>query len=137
MKSTNWLATTTRVVRRWAGVLLLTLPLLVQGAAVHDAQWIIRQPQQAFTLQLITLSSQAQAERFISNEVSTRQHPVAIFRYQKKQRLLYVVTMGVFMDADSAQQVKEALRLQSVAADQAWIRPIDEVQAQIRTTLQN
>ena len=124
------------------GLLVLLMPLLVQAQQVgqsgqlHDAQWLIRQSNQAFTLQLVTLSSQQQVERFAAGEPGLEDYPIAYYRYQKKGRLLYVMTLGVFVDAVSAQQVKDSLQLQLVAPKDAWIRPLDEIQAQIRTTLQ-
>ena len=124
------------------GLLALLMPLLVQAQQVgqpaqfHDAQWLIRQSNQAFTLQLVTLSSRQQVERFAAEEPGLKDYPIAHYRYQKQGRLLYVMTLGVFADAFSAQQVKESLQLKLVAPKDAWIRPLDEIQAQIRTTLQ-
>ena len=124
------------------GLLVLLMPLLVkaqqvgQSGQLHDAQWLIRQSNQAFTLQLVTLSSRQQVERFAAEEPGLKDYPIAHYRYQKQGRLLYVMTLGVFADAVSAQQVKESLQLKLVAPKDAWIRPLDEIQAQIRTTLQ-
>ena len=123
-------------------LLVLLMPLLVQtqqvgqSGRIHDAQWLIRQSNQAFTLQLITLSSRQQVERFADRETGLKDYPIALYRYQKQGRLMYVMTLGVFADTVSAQQVKESLQLQLVASEDAWIRPLDEIQAQIRTTLQ-
>ena len=123
-------------------LLVLLMPLLVQAQQVgqsgqiHDAQWLIRQSNQAFTLQLVTLSSRQQVERFAARETGLKGYPIARYRYQKQGQLMYVMTLGVFADTVSAQQVKESLQLQLVASEDAWIRPLDEIQAQIRTTLQ-
>ena len=123
-------------------LLVLLMPLLVQtqqvgqSGRIHDAQWLIRQSNQAFTLQLVTLSSRQQVERFAAGEPGLKDYPIAHYRYQKQGRLLYVMTYGVFADAVFAQQVKESLQLNLVAPKDAWIRPLDEIQAQIRTTLQ-
>ena len=131
-----------RYARCGIGLLVLLMPLLVQAQKVsqlgqfHDAQWLIRQSNQAFTLQLVTLSSRQQVERFAAEEPGLKDYPIAHYRYQKQGRLLYVMTLGVFADAVAAQQVKESLQLQLVAPKDAWIRPLDEIQAQIRTTLQ-
>ena len=124
------------------GLLVLLMPLFVKAQQVghsgqlHDAQWLIRQSNQAFTLQLVTLSSRQQVERFAAEEPGLKDYPIAHYRYQKQGRLLYVMTLGVFADAVAAQQVKESLQLKLVAPEDAWIRPLDEIQAQIRTTLQ-
>ena len=103
---------------------------------MNKAQWLMRQSEQAFSLQLVTLSSKQQIERFVAEEPALKDYSVAYYRYQKEGQLLYVVTLGVFADAASAQQVKESLQLGRVAPEEAWIRPLDEIQAQIRTTLQ-
>ena len=107
-----------------------------QAAELNKAQWLMRQSEQAFSLQLVTLSSKQQIERFVAEEPALKDYSVAYYRYQKEGQLLYVVTLGVFADAASAQQVKESLQLGRVAPEEAWIRPLDEIQAQIRTTLQ-
>ena len=135
-------SSSTRYARCGIGLLVLLMPLLVQAQQVgqpgqlHDAQWLIRQSNQAFTLQLVTLSSRQQVERSAAGEPGLKDYPIAHYRYQKQGRLLYVMTLGVFADAVAAQQVKESLQLQLVAPKDAWIRPLDEIQAQIRTTLQ-
>ena len=117
-------------------ILTTFVPAQAQAAELNKAQWLMRQSEQAFSLQLVTLSSKQQIERFVAEEPALKDYSVAYYRYQKEGQLLYVVTLGVFADAASAQQVKESLQLGSVAAEEAWIRPLDEIQAQIRTTLQ-
>ena len=117
-------------------MLTTLVPMLAQAGELNKAQWLMRQSEQTVTLQLVTLSSEQQIERFVAEEPALKDHPVAYYRYQKEGQLLYVVTLGVFADAASAQQVKESLQLGRVAPEEAWIRPLDEIQAQIRTTLQ-
>ena len=111
-------------------------PMLAQADELNKAQWLMRQSEQAVTLQLVTLSSERQIERFVAKEEDLKDWPVAYYRYQKEGRLLYVATLGVFADAAAAQRVKESLQLRQVETKEAWIRPLDEIQAQIRTTLQ-
>lgn len=118
-------------------ILIMLVSPLAQANELNKAQWLMRQSEQAFSLQLVTLSSKQQVERFIAEEPALRDYPVAYYRYQKEGRLLYVATLGIFADAITAQQVKESLQLGRVAAEEAWIRPLDEIQAQIRTTLQH
>ncbi|RZO83323.1 MAG: hypothetical protein EVA66_02070 [OM182 bacterium] len=117
-------------------ILTTFVPAQAQAAELNKAQWLMRQSEQAFSLQLVTLSSKQQIERFVAEEPALKDYSVAYYRYQKEGQLLYVVTLGVFADAASAQQVKESLQLGRVAPEEAWIRPLDEIQAQIRTTLQ-
>ena len=117
-------------------ILTTLVPAQAQAAELNKAQWLMRQSEQALSLQLVTLSSKQQIERFVAEEPALKDYPVAYYRYQKEGQLLYVVTLGVFADAASAQQVKESLQLGRVAPEEAWIRPLDEIQAQIRTTLQ-
>jgi septal ring-binding cell division protein DamX len=117
-------------------ILTTLVPAQAQADELNKAQWLMRQSEQAFSLQLVTLSSKQQIERFVAEEPALKDYPVAYYRYQKEGQLLYVVTLGVFADAASAQQVKESLQLGRVAPEEAWIRPLDEIQAQVRTTLQ-
>mgnify|MGYP001437855880 FL=1 len=117
-------------------ILTTLVPAQAQADELNKAQWLMRQSEQAFSLQLVTLSSKQQIERFVAEEPALKDYSVAYYRYQKEGQLLYVVTLGVFADAASAQQVKESLQLGRVAPEEAWIRPLDEIQAQIRTTLQ-
>ena len=117
-------------------ILTTLAPALAQADELNKAQWLMRQSEQAVTLQLVTLSSEQQIERFVAQEEALKDLPVACFRYQKEGRLLYVATLGVFTDVAAAQRVKESLRLRQVDAKDAWIRPLYEVHAQIRTTLQ-
>ena len=117
-------------------ILTSLVPTLVQADELNKAQWLMRQSKQAVTLQLVTLSSEQQIERFVAQEEALKDLPVAYYRYQKEGRLLYVVTLGVFADAAAARRVKESLRLRQVETKEAWIRPLYEIQAQIRTTLQ-
>ena len=117
-------------------ILTTLAPAQAQADELKRAQWLMRQSEQAFSLQLVTLSSKQQIERFVAEEPALKDYPVAYYRYQKEGQLLYVVTLGVFADAAFAQQVKDSLQLGRVAPEEAWIRPLDEIQAQIRTTLQ-
>ena len=117
-------------------ILTWLAPALAQADELNKAQWLMRQSEEAVTLQLITLSSEQQIERFVAQEETLKDLPVAYFRYQKEGRLLYVATLGVFTDAAAAQRVKESLRLRQVETKDAWIRPLYEIHAQIRTTLQ-
>ena len=117
-------------------ILTTLVPTRAQADELNKAQWLMRQSEQAVTLQLVTLSSEQQIARFVAQEEALRGLPVAYYRYQKEGRLLYVATLGVFADAAAAQRVKESLRLRQVEAKEAWIRPLYEIHAQIRTTLQ-
>lgn len=117
-------------------ILTTLAPAQAQADELKKAQWLMRQSEQAFSLQLVTLSSKQQIERFVAEEPALKDYPVAYYRYQKEGQLLYVVTLGVFADAAFAQQVKDSLQLGRVAPEEAWVRPLDEIQAQIRTTLQ-
>jgi len=64
------------------GLLALLMPLLVkakqfgQSGQLHDAQWLIRQSNQAFTLQLVTMSSRQQVERFAAGEPGLKDYPI-------------------------------------------------------------
>jgi len=114
----------------------IILGALKSQAAVNNAEWVMRQPPQAFTIQLIAVSSQEQAELFVESETVLNEYPLAIYRYQKQGKLLYAVSLGSFIDLQTTEQTREELPVRLAAVSKTWLRRMDEVQAQIRTTLQ-
>ncbi len=116
-------------------VLLLCLVGSAHAQSVREAEWLLRQDPNAFTLQLITVSNQTQLGKI----VQTHENPenFARFRVQGRDQLLYVLTYGVFEHADQADaarnEVAEAVGLETA---QLWTRRLDSVQRAIRTTLQ-
>ncbi len=120
---------------RAGSIVLLCLVGLAHAQSVREAEWLLRQDPNAFTLQLITVSNQTQLGKI----VQTHENPenFARFRVQGRDQLLYVLTYGVFEHADQADaarnEVAEAVGLETA---QLWTRRLDSVQRAIRTTLQ-
>ena len=116
-------------------LLLWCLAGIVNAQSLREAEWLLRQDPNAFTLQLITVSNQTQLGKI----VQTHENPenFARFRVQGRDQLLYVLTYGVFEHADQADaarnEVAEAVGLETA---QLWTRRLDSVQRAIRTTLQ-
>ena len=116
-------------------LLLWCLAGIVNAQSLREAEWLLRQDPNAFTLQLITVSNQTQLGKI----VQTHENPenFARFRVQGRDQLLYVLTYGVFEHADQADaarnEVAEAVGLEPA---QLWTRRLYSVQRAIRTTLQ-
>lgn len=103
---------------------------------IENAEWLIRQPDTAFTLQLLTVSSPAQVTEFVAGEPVLPLDRLATFRYQSGDSLLYVLTLGRFDSAEAAYRVRDALAFNGLVADETWVRPLTDVKRSIRTTLQ-
>jgi septal ring-binding cell division protein DamX len=130
---------------------LLTVPLLswaesnvdvvsrplVQRSAVQDAQWLIRQPDSRYTLQLVTVSSRGQLQDFADRAAPQVAGTLASFRYQKQNGLLYVMVLGVFATAEEAFQAQRMLQIDGLTAQDTWVRSLDDVKRGIRSTLQD
>ncbi|MCC6302544.1 MAG: outer membrane protein assembly factor BamD [Gammaproteobacteria bacterium] len=96
--------------------------------APQGADWIARQPPEAYTLQLFSVADLAAVRRF------ARAHPLdglAWFETRREGYPWYSMIRGVYPDAASARAaaaaLPEALRLQP------WIRRLGDIQALIET----
>ena len=99
----------------------------------RDAAWLLRQPVDAFTLQLLTVSSQERAVAF----VNAQQYPeqFAVYRLRRDGRALFVVVYGLFDSRDEAQAIAVNLP-ESISKISPWARPLAQIQDAIRTTAQ-
>lgn len=104
---------------------------------IAKAEWLVRQPDEAYTLQLLTVSSPAQLQRFVDGEPGLGEYPLAAFRYKSNNKLLYVLTAGSFATAQAALLAQQRIALTGVANNATWVRSMAEVKRSIRTTLQN
>ena len=104
---------------------------------VDKAEWLIRQPDSAFTIQLLTVSSRGQLKEFLADEPALPLDRLATFRYQSGDDLLYVLTLGRFDSVEAAYRVRDSLALSSLVAGDTWVRPLTDVKRSIRTTLQD
>ena len=104
---------------------------------VDNAEWLIRQPDSAFTIQLLTVSSRGQLKEFVADEPALPLDRLASFRYQSGDDLLYVLTLGSFDSLEAAYLVRDSLALSGLVASDTWVRPLTDVKRSIRTTLQD
>jgi len=130
---------------------LLTTPLLswaestldvvsstpAERPPVQDAQWLIRQPDSSYTLQLVTVSSRSQLQEFSKRAAPQVAGTLASFRYQKQNGLLYVMVLEAFATVEDAFQARRALQIDGLTAEDTWVRPLVDVKQSIRTTLQD
>jgi septal ring-binding cell division protein DamX len=130
---------------------LLTTPLLswaestldvvsstpAERPPVQDAQWLIRQPDSGYTLQLVTVSSRSQLQEFSKRAAPQVAGTLASFRYQKQNGLLYVMVLEAFATVEDAFQARRALQIDGLTAEDTWVRPLVDVKQSIRTTLQD
>lgn len=107
------------------------------GLVIAKAEWLVRQPDEAYTLQLLTVSSPAQLQKFADGEPGLAEYSLAAFRYKSNNKLLYVLTVGSFASPEAAFLAQDSIALIGIAKNATWVRPMAEVKRSIRTTLQN
>jgi DamX protein len=100
----------------------------------RDARWILSQLPNAYTVQLVTLSSAVRAEEYV--RAQSDPSLFATFRLQRDGRIFHVVIYGAFESRSVAQDAAAALPA-GVGDVQPWVRPFAEVQAAVRTALQS
>jgi septal ring-binding cell division protein DamX len=99
----------------------------------RDGGWLIRQPEDSFTIQLVTLSSAERADAYLAQQIEAEQF--ASYRLQRDGRVLHVVVYGIFGSRLEAQAAAE--RLPGTVGDvRPWVRPMAQVHGAIRTALQ-
>jgi len=103
------------------------------SAATRDAGWILAQPGDAYTLQLVSLSSPERVRAYLAQQPDAASF--ATYRLMRNGQLFHVVIYGSF--ASKAQADQAAARLPaSVGNIQPWVRQFAQVQASVRTTAQ-
>ena len=109
------------------------LPPTSPATAYKDASWLMAQPGDAFTLQLLTLSSAERVQAYLASQ--ERPERFATYRLSRNGRILHVVVYGSF--ATRSQAEAESRRLPaSVGQVKPWLRTMTQVQSAIRTALQ-
>jgi len=99
----------------------------------RDGSWLMRQPEDTYTIQLVTLSSAERTRAYLAKQTEAEQF--ASYRLQRDGRVLYVVVFGVYGSRAEAQAAAD--RLPGTVGDvRPWVRPMEQVHAAIRTALQ-
>jgi DamX protein len=104
------------------------------AATVRDARWILGQPSDSYTLQLVSLSSADRVRTYLGEQADPGRF--ATYRLQRNGRVLHVVIYGTYADRAAAEAAARDLPA-SVGSVQPWIRPFADVQAAVRTALQS
>jgi len=99
-------------------------------ADAQGADWLLEQPGERFTLQLVTVSSAERAREFIDKQNSPQQF--ATYELARDGKRLHVVVFGVFESRADAEAASRALPA-GVGNVQPWIRTLEQVHGAIYT----
>ena len=94
----------------------------------HDSEWLLSQPENHYTIQVLSAISEDRANDYIAMQDDPEQF--AIFCKQGKTRMLYIVVCGVFEDRAAAKKASGKLADATVSP---WIRMLSSVHAEIRS----
>jgi type II secretory pathway predicted ATPase ExeA len=99
-----------------------------------DADWLLRQNPERYTLQMLTLSSRQRAVQFISRQQN--QEEFALYSWQREGARLYVVTYGVFSGSAAARRTAESFSGE-LGRINPWVRSMRTVQETVRNNPQD
>ena len=106
--------------------LLVTLP---SGARVLDAQWIMAQEPDAYTIQIMGTHSPSNLNRFLTRyEFDAR---LARYTVQRNRQDWSVIVTGIYPNFRSARVAAGSLPA-PVRSNQPWVRRFAEIQSDIR-----
>ena len=104
---------------------------------MNDAEWLLKQSPQSYSIQLVTLSSAQQIQDLVNAQSLSG---FARFRYKSDNQLRYVLTYGLYATPEAAEAGSQLLieNLQGFnEAPTLWVRELMPIQKSIRTTLQD
>ena len=104
-----------------------------EPSGARDATWILQQPDDRYTLQLVSFSTADRADEYLGEQPDPARF--ARFRLQRDGRILHVVIYGSFESRAAAAEASRALP-ESVGRVEPWIRTFGQVQDGVRTALQ-
>ena len=93
----------------------------------HDAEWLLNQPADHYTVQVLSAISLKRAENYVASQSDPQ--AFSIFCKPGKTRMLYIVVYGLFSDRESARKAASELPALAVSP---WIRMLSGVQSEIR-----
>jgi len=103
------------------------------AAGARDGRWLLAQPPDSYTLQLVTVSSAESVAGFISKQPDPSRF--ASYQLARDGRILYVVCYGTFATRSEAEAASRQLPA-TVGSVKPWIRTLAQVHGAIRTTPQ-
>ena len=109
------------------------VPQTASADGPRDSAWILAQPADRFTLQLLSSSSAERASAYV--EQRSRPQDFAIYRLQRNGKFLHVVIYGNYGSRDEAERAATSSEA-TAGGVKPWIRPFKEVQGAVRTVAQ-
>ncbi len=109
------------------------LPQTASADGPRDSAWILAQPAERFTLQLLSSSSAERASAYV--EQQSRPQDFALYRLQRNGKFLHVVIYGNYASRGEAERAATSPEA-TVGGVKPWIRPFKEVQGAVRTVAQ-
>lgn len=103
---------------------------------INDAEWLLKQNPQSYTIQTVTLSSAQQIKDLVNVQSLSG---FARFRYKSDNQLRYVLTYGVYATPVAAEAGSQLLKENLQGFNETptlWVRALMPIQKAIRTTLQ-
>ena len=93
---------------------------------VQSTEWLSRQPPDFYSIQIIGAHEKNTLEKLLKQQKLDPRVPVAMFKTRRDQRIWYVLTYGIYKDADMAKQALQTLP-QSLQNTGPWIRPLVDI----------
>ncbi len=93
--------------------------------AAKDESWLLAQPENYFTMQLVSVSSEERVRAFIDKQKTPGDF--AWYTLKREDRTLYVITYGLFETVEAARAASQSLP-EEVGNLEPWIRKLSFVQ---------
>ena len=100
----------------------------------RNASWLLAQSDTSYTIQLIGFSDADRAKNYLAKQDQAGRF--ALFRTRSGERVVHVVTYGVYGSRAAAEAAVERLP-GSIGKVSPWVRPIGSVKGAIKTALQS
>lgn len=100
-----------------------------QQGEIRDADWLLKQSEDSYTIQLTMSSQESRAKKFIAEQAEVGNYSV----YRKRGRMndWYVVVFGIYKDRGTAKMDAQTMKSEGVSP---WIRTLATVHTEIRAT---
>ena len=98
-----------------------------RSRGVRDADWLLKQPEDRYTIQLTMSSLEDRAMKFIAQQAPTGDY--AVYRKRGRMNEWYVVVYGIYKDRAEAKADSLTMKSEGVSP---WIRTLATVHTEIR-----
>ena len=99
----------------------------IKNGKIRNTDWLLKQPEDRYTIQLTMSSQQSRAEKFISEQPQTGNY--AVYRKQGRINEWYVVVFGIYKDRAEAKADSLTMKSEGVSP---WIRTLAAVHTEIK-----